>query len=438
MAAAVADSYSCASGGVIAGGGYLNLPATGQRNNINLNTAYSVDPDGGVEYPNEWYNGYSGANSLASMFGAWNGAIWCPEYSRHGAMVWYGGGHGANTGCFATIFDLTTRLWSVVGTQNLSGDGAWMDNGSRDASWFDYTLSGSTVYVITHQYNTITYIKPGYSGVGTRGALYMPFVNDTASFSAVRYAPHLLDLSSGVVSRAVGTPSGAGAQMGSSTSISVLDTGNEKIWLFNGSAINYIDLTQSHPRTLQTHTINYEAGNPWGTTCWIYDHEAAYCPEAEMILLLNGAGTTNATLGIVVVDVSSGWPSITNITMPSITMLHGGQAVSCAWVPDLQKFYIYEGVGDTFCTTLAPSSLDFRTCTWTVGKESFSGSTPANANGTQSGGINSVMAAWRRMQYSRSLKCLMWCDGAGVSGQCTDGQTRTGIFQLWKPPGTPV
>jgi hypothetical protein len=437
MATAVADSYSCASGRAIVGGAYLHLPATGQRNNVNLNTAYSVDPDGGVAYPGEWYNGYSGANSLSSMFSAWNAAIWCPEYSRHGAMVWYGGGHGANTGCFATIFDLTTRLWSVVGTQNLTGDGSWM-SGSRDSSWFDYTLAGSTVYVLTHQYSTISYIKPGYSGVGSKGALYMPFVNDPVVFSAVRYAPHLLDLNTGVVSRAVVSPSTDGAQMGSSSSISVLDTGNEKIWLFNGDAVRYLDLTEAHPRTLQTHEITYESGNPWGTMCWIYDSEWTYCPDAEMILAVDGAGTTNGALTVVLIDVASGWPVVTNVAVPNGTALHGGDAISCCWVPDLKKFYLYEGCGDTFCITLTPSILNFRTCTWTWGKESFSGVAPANANGTQSGAINSVLSAWRRMRYSESLKCLTWCDGANVSGTCVDSQTRTGIFQLWKPPGTPV
>jgi len=158
-----------------------------------------------------------------------------------------------------------------------------------------------------------------------------------------------------------------------------------------------------------------------------------------MILVIAGAGTTNGALVPLLIDTSSGWPAVTNISIPSTTALHGGQDIAIAWVPHLRKFYLYEGAGDTFCTTLTPSSLDFRTCTWAWGKESFSGVSPANAQGSISGAFpSSVNAPWRRMQYSNPLGCLVWTDGPSVSGVCADGQTRTGVVQLWNPPGTPI
>ena len=100
------------------------------------------------------------------------------------------------------------------------------------------------------------------------------------------------------------------------------------------------------------------------------------------------------------------------------------------------KFYLYEGFGDTFCYTLTPSTLNFATCTWTWGKESFSGASPVfkNAPDVSDGQRLAVQGKW---QYVPALGCLAWHDGPNTSGVCVDGVTRQGIVQLW-PPGTPI
>lgn len=437
MASPAVTWSGCPSGELLAGGRFTFLPGVGEINNINRNTAWSVDPDAGVSQPNAWYNGYAGANSLNSLFTSWNGAVWCPEYSRLGAMAFYGGGHGANTGCFAAIFDFTTRLWSVVGAHNLTGDGAWLTDGSRDADWKDFTLGSSKVFGITHQYAAVSYIPPGVSGAGPRGSLLLPTVNDhAASFSAQRYAPHLLDLSTGVVSRA--SPATYGSASGSGNEMAVRDTVNNKTWIFttSSSTVRYFDLAQAFPQAMQTHTLGYEAGNAWGAVTWCHEVSACFCREAEMILCVKGGGSAGSALEGMLIDVSSGWPVLVNITLPATTIRHGGFSAAVTWNPDQQKFYIYEGVGETRCKTLAPSSLNFRTCSWTWGEETFGGVDPATQRGTIAGALpDSSYAAWRRMEYNRALKCLVWTDGPSSSGVCVDGQSRTGLVQLWKCPG---
>lgn len=441
MAYPVAKSYSCEAGGRIVAGRFSYIPEVGMRSNVNKNTAWSVDPDAGAAHPGKWYSGYGNYNSVASMFGGWNAGIWCPGYSRDGALVAFGGGHGSNIGCFATIFDFTTRLWSTVGLQNIAGDGAWLTDGSRDSEWMDYSLGTSKVFELTHMYATVQYIGPQYSGVGSRGALYIPNAYDyiRGGAAAVKYAPHLLDLETGVMTRAVSSAPTNG--IGDGQAISVLDTGNQKIWLFAGNFVRYIDLTQSHPRSLQTHSITYEPGpgNIFGTNIWVYEKSFEYCSTTQMILMVQGAGTTNGAISALLIDVSSGWPVVTDIALPTYTAAHGGQDISIVWVPRLGKFYLYEGGGDTFCTTLTPSSLNFRSCTWTWGKESFGGAAPASRSGVVVGAFaSSVQAPWRHMHYSEPLECLVWVDGPDTSGVCVDGVTRTGLAQLWRPPGAPI
>jgi hypothetical protein len=125
-------------------------------------------------------------------------------------------------------------------------------------------------------------------------------------------------------------------------------------------------------------------------------------------------------------------------------MLHGGWNVGAAWAPasavgGVGKFYIYEGCGDTFCTTLTPSSLNFATCTWTWAKEDFSGVTPANKNPLpQVYGNAGTEAPYGKFQWVASLECFVWTDGPTTSGVCSDGVTRSGLIQLWRPPGTPI
>ena len=131
-------------------------------------------------------------------------------------------------------------------------------------------------------------------------------------------------------------------------------------------------------------------------------------------------------------------------------MPFGGLMVGVAWVPasvvgGVGKFYIYEGYGDTFAYTLTPSSLNFATCTWTWGKESFSnGHTGAGpvyraawnpTTGPANAQIYAIMGRW---VYVPALQCIALHDGPSTSAQCLDGTTRNGIVQLWRPPGTPI
>ncbi len=430
MATPVNDSYSAPSGGVIAGGRYHGVPAPGKIANINLNTAFSVDPDGGVSTPWQWYNGYYGTNSLRAMFGGWNGAVWCPQYSTHGAIAWYGGGHGANIGNFATVFDLKDKTWRVVGTQNLGGDGLWQSDGSADAAWKDFQLGASRIYKLNHQYRSICYVPPGYDGVGSKGALYMPLTQDlSADPAGIVFGPHLLDLDTGVVTRCISNLGAFSGTAGSGNALTMFDAENGKAWTFlNGSGVGwYVDFNESAPRLLRSHTLAKDVGA--SSALWSYTATPCYVPDNQMGVMLYGTGTNGGALTLQMIDFSSGMPVIVKATIPAGVDTRGGVNGALSWDSEHQKFYFYEGAGDEFCLTLTPSSLNFRTCTWAWGVETFDGTAAYR------GLFSSDTRSFGRMVYAPVLKSLVWCDGPDTSGVCIDGQTRTGLVQAWRTPG---
>jgi hypothetical protein len=136
--------------------------------------------------------------------------------------------------------------------------------------------------------------------------------------------------------------------------------------------------------------------------------------------------------------MSTGSPVDLKRTIAGQSLRHGGIYMGAAWSPTLSKFYVYEGYGDDYAYVLTPSSLDFSTCTWAWTKEQFSGATPVTRNNNSSAvadQINSVNGKW---QWVPLYGCFALHDGPLTTGTCVDGATRTGIVQLWRPPGTPI
>lgn len=451
--------YHCKTGETLSVGKYVTSPDPGKRVNISKNDTNDVDYDyefNGRQAPpfNNWWNGYSqGSRSFAQAAYAWSGAVWAPDFSEHGAMVVVGGGHGGNQGQFVYIFDLTTRRWSQVGAPlNLPPNFEWAgfadktqnDYNSaidlRDTTWRDYLYNGSYIMLHNHTYNTIVYVSPAEGG-GNKGSLLIPSAPITQNPSDFNtpWAPHLFNLETGVISRATAAVTGQNINDNNNT-VAVKDTTRSIVWYFRHSSITAFRKTLNAggpPFAFASHTIKQSNGTNTNSFISCTARPFEYVPEADAIVSLNcGAAQLNAPVSINhIFDMSTGVPiDLKRSGLPTYTLYHGGYGPSMVWCPPQQAFYIYEGLGDTYCTVLRPSSLDFATCSWAWSREDFGGVPPANGRGSI-GLMTTLHGAYRRMFWADTLGCLAWQDGPYPSGVCLDNVTRNGPAQLWRPPG---
>lgn len=454
------------------------VPPVGQRANVNLNNASDVDYDltSGVPLASRWWNGYQGAGSFGSMVGSYSGSIWASGYGSAGAFIVHGGGHGGQIGAFAYAFDFHTREWACIGapgnvpatshwcgytdardagTQDLRADPA-SNIDQRDLQWLDYGYGGSYIKIADHEYLQNAYIPPSLGG-GVKGSLYLPqstysqgngVADPRTGGTGLPYlwAPHLMDLDTGVMTRAADSTLGAWASY--SGAMSVVDTNRGRLWVFrNGSAsCHWHDLVAGAPYDRNDHTMQTlsGAGAAWGM---VANCTPVFVPEADCAVIFWPANQNSAPpaipgamLGIEVYDFSTGVPVDREIraTAPAeIAEPYGGLYVGVDWCPTLQRFYVYQGYGSDYCYTLTPSSMDFRTCSWTWGKEVFGGPAPVYKSDFVAGNAqaDAVLGKWR---WVAAYGCFGWHDGPSTTGECYDGVTRDGVVQLWRPPGTPV
>ena len=105
--------------------------------------------------------------------------------------------------------------------------------------------------------------------------------------------------------------------------------------------------------------------------------------------------------------------------------------------PDQLQQIADEGLGDDFTHVLTPSSLDFRTATWTWSREAYTGREPANSRG-DIGKASSMESPWGRWRYVETLDVFLWTDGPSAPVECEDGVMRDGVVQFWHPTGAPI
>ena len=202
------------------------------------------------------------------------------------------------------------------------------------------------------------------------------------------WAPHALDLATGKISRATAAP--LGGWPGFSTTTCTLDATRNRLWFFiQGSGTAKYHQLGSFPLVGVDHALLNNSGG--STALPVTQCAYLYVAEADAIICLSpsnqSSAQANGGMALTVLTMNTGVPvHRLDANLPSTNpMLHGGWNVGVAFVPASRvggfgKFYIYEGWGDTFCTTLTPSSLNFATCTWTWGKEDFTGAAPVNKN----------------------------------------------------------
>ncbi|MBY0467868.1 MAG: hypothetical protein K2Q07_02695, partial [Burkholderiaceae bacterium] len=258
-----------------------------------------------------------------------------------------------------------------------------------------------------------------------------------------RWAPHLFSLSDGTMSRATTEPLGGWAAY--SNTIAVKDTQRSRIWYFRHGSItaDCHDLQGGPPYTRKTHVVQKAGGGNTDTYFGTYNSTWVYVPEADAIVSFtpDNSGytpTLNAPIGVGVLGLSTGVPvDFRRSDIPRHPMRHSGIFVGVAWCPTLQRFYLYQGMGDDFCIVLTPSSLDFARCDWTWSKESFGGPPPVTRFPGEelTDQIKGVLGRW---VWVPAHGCFAWHDGPTTTGVCADGVKRNGIVQLWRPPGVRV
>lgn len=410
MASPVGDSYGVASGGVIAAGrSYFPswVPAAGRLKSIHLNALSSINP-----CPSNtcWYSGSSKQNG---PWVNWNGGVFAPDFSAYGAMVYWGGGHGGYDGTEYNIFDLTTRQWSRVGEQ--------MPEGVTVSDWYDYQVNGSYVVPSLHTYCHPVYISPSQGG-GSKGS-WMSGYNVGGTGSNVQ--PHAVDLSTGISTRFTSNKQdiylAAGPYGGA-----FVDTNRNVVWLMPGQ-----DSNQNAKINLNNEIKTVELVSSFWNPGYYFN--PVFVPEKDMVIAIwCGYGETNIQLAGF--DLSSGTPVRFSIAQGSARTAAHGTGLGMDWCPHTGKFYAYEGFGDYSLHVLTPPS-DWKTGTWTWSSENMAGEQPANA------GEYSSMSAWsgqqvfNKFRYNKKLRSFMWSQGT-VSRLCTDGVTRDGAFQLYRPLGT--
>lgn len=395
------------------------VPGPGQSANISLNDLSSFNP---CPANNCWY---SGSTKQSAGWRNWTGAAFAPGFSPHGALIFYGGGHGGGNDSGLYLFDFTTGKWSRVGpampaTSYLASD----EMTGLDPQFYDYLHEGSYIVPGLHTYNYPAYVPPGVSGSGAKGSWVLPQLIGGSTSGA---KPHAVDLASGVWSR-FATGTGASAQ--SPYAGSIEDTRRQRLWwaAMEQPTMNMLDWTQSHPRTIQSFAVQ-PAGNVYAFGGYYARH--VYVAETDMAVGFWCQYGQTAVLGEVL-DFSSGRPvRMAGNRWPAMTVRGAGFGVD--WCGVTQAFYIYEGYGANRVLKLTPSSLEFHECNWTWREEPFANAaweTPPP--GDDRGGAQ-ALSRWRYIPW---LRCFAWSDGPGYKALCADGMVHDGVMQLWRPLGT--
>lgn len=440
-------------------GRYPGAPNVGKRLNVSRNNASAVDYDfelNGNTNPNgpfnRAHNGYGQGRSFSTMWSSWSGSVFCPWYGTKGGTVVMGGGHSGNQGYFCYIYDHGTELWVRIGApRNVPATMSWAGflnpptndytagSDLRNSTWRDYLYNGSYIKLLDHTYNTIVGVSPAEGG-GIKGGLLIPQapLTQDPSFSGGLWASHLFSLDDGTSQRAMTAPSNAGFNDNNAT-VAVKDTKRGVVWYFRqGSTTCWRHTLNASgpPFAFAEHQIQKISGGL--TTTFIAAVAVAYeyCEEADAIVCIpSGSASLNAPVSIQVFDMSTGVPvDLQRAGLPEYWLYHGGYAPSFTWCPPQQAFYIYEGLGDTFCTVLRPSSLNFSNCTWAWSREDFSGDPTINGHTTTTT-MTTLDASYRRFNYNPNTGCFNWHDGPLQSGNCLDGRNHDGVMQAWRPPG---
>lgn len=402
MASPTTDFYGAASGQSVVGGRSHWVPDPGQLKSVHLNSLSSLNP---CPTATCWY---SESHKQNGPWANWNGAVFAPEYSQYGAMVFWGGGHGGYSGTEYYIFDLSTRQWSRIGEQ--------IPEGFTVSDWYDYQVNGSYVVPALHTYCHPIYISPSQGG-GVKGSWLMGY-NVGGPGSNIQ--PHAVDLATGVSTRFTSNKQEIYLANGPYGGAFV-DTNRNVAWLLPGhnSDQNAKINLASTPKTVELVSSFWNPG---------YYFNPVFVQAKDVMI---AAWLDGSTIMINGYSLATGTPVAFTVTQGSTrTKNTATNGLGFDYCQHTGKFYAYEGYGDTTIHVLTPPD-NWTSGTWTWATETMGGEAPIDL--LEVGG-SSGQQPFSKWKYNPSLKCFMWSQGT-VSRQCTDGVARDGAFQLYKPVG---
>lgn len=385
MAAPVADSYGCASGGVIAGGRHLLpdwLPAHGTFANISLNTLNDVKPAG-----------Y--ASETAGPFVNWAGGVFVADFGTKGGLAVYGSGHlQAGTALWSGVwvFDLATRMWCGRNVpSSLVVEGGTFD---------DYGISTATE-TAGHPYPPHTYFglvaQPAACGGSADGSLIRFF----AAGSSFKNAVYSYDLSSLTapptrVLDQINMGWNGGVTAGAYPS-AAHDPSRNGIWLtsYDGSTplkfISYADWSVS--------TYGASVGY-YGDDC------LTYIPGRDL-LVFAGRNAGDKSVWAYSILRCSDPSSFTTMTVTGTAP--PDSTCGMVWSTLLNCLVAYGGHGSSTVYKLTPPPIgEELTGTWTWTSETLTGVSGVSPSQNS---IGAAAGTYRRFVEVPNLRCFIWCDG---------------------------
>ena len=348
------------------------IPEAGTFADISLNTASDVNP---CPADNCTYSRLEGQNG---GFVTWTSGIYAPELGSLGSYLCWGGGHAAHDGTYVNRYDLSTRLWSILGTPS---------NYSQASNPADSTGAfPDGKPVPPHNYVTLG-IRTSAGGGGTYGSLIQatqPAAKDNgdgifSSWWAFDLEDETWSRWQNWTGRPVGTltyaymvqePGGNMWYLGSGAMFQIArvaqdGTVTEFDFEYNGNGAMVVGLVPM-PRIAIMH------GDFGGTQTWLIDLAAVEAQSGTLSKRIYPTGTAGSNTG------------------------------SMTWCPELGKFANHRPTSPATVDWLTPSDpSDPWDSTWSWSSETFTAAGGATTHSVGQGG-------WNRFVWVPGIKCFLW------------------------------
>lgn len=340
------------------------------------------------------YNRGGGFNSSGNRYviDAFSGGIFNPYYSRNGALILHGGGHGDSGENTVYVFDLDTLRFARVSEPYDDVDRSAKTNFDRE---YGEHPDGSPASA--HTYDMLAILPPQADG-GPKGSLLRPISLAVLGPSLNIGWSHAYDFAQGEWERysrnhAQASITASGAQM------CAFDSKRKRVWYFTGGA--------SRPCYLDLETRLHVAG-PGTRSGFGAKADTAtmiYVPERDVLI---ACGTVKGQQRI-------GW---FNPAKPEegwryaelSQALPADYTTSIAWSPDTERLYFYtRGHKMDIYEIALPAVL---TDKWTVTWRQILGDVAQRLDwgGRNSGGL------YKRWDYVPALQCFIFMPRARETG----------------------
>lgn len=340
------------------------------------------------------YNRGGGFNSDGNRYvvDAFSGGVFNPWYSRNGALVLHGGGHGDSGENSVYVFDLDTMQFARVSDPYDDVDKAAKKNFDRDHGEHPDGSPASA-----HTYDLLAVIPPDAGG-GRQGALLRPISLAVLGPSLNVGWSHAYDFAAGEWRRYSKNKcpmrvSASGVQM------SALDTQRKRVWYFIGNAAQacYVDLKK------QEHVL--APSNRRGFGAKADTAMMVYVPERDL-LIANGTVNGKQRIGwFNPAKPEEGWryAELSQALPIDYTTAIG-------YSPDTRRLYYYSRSSKMDIYEIEiPVALEGK---WNVTWRTILGD---EAGALDWGGRNSG-GLYKRWDYVPALKCFIFMPRARETG----------------------